>query len=226
VAALLGVSIDLGTNDILNGMTDPQNADGNTTPVTIGGRACRQNVNPSVDLYFYFGVSDSFAFQGSKTDLYISVDYLDFGTGSLTLQYDSNTGTTLDAFYKDGGSVTLTGSNTWKRKVFHVTDAYFGNRQNAGADFRIAHSGSGFFYLDLIQVISPQPPPRLRVTLAGSAALLSWPASTVGFTLQSQPTLSNTNWVDVTNAVVVVGSNNTVTDSLSNSNKFFRMNKF
>jgi len=95
-------------------------------------------VNPSVDLYFYFGVSDAFAFQGNKPDLYISVDYFDTGNGSLSLQYDSNTGNTLDAFYKDGGSVALAGSNTWKRKVFHVTDAYFGNRQNAASDFRIA----------------------------------------------------------------------------------------
>ena len=84
-----------------------------------------------MDLYFYFGVSDGFAFQGSKTDLYVSVDYFDAGTGSLSLQYDSNTGNTLPAFYKSGGSVSLTGSNTWKQKVFHVTDAYFGNRHRS-----------------------------------------------------------------------------------------------
>src|SRR5439155_15495846 len=116
-AALLEVSIDLGSPDILNGMTHPQNADGNTSAVTIGGRSCRQNVNPSVDLYFYFGVSDSFAFQASKTNLYIVVDYFDTGSGSLSLQYDSNAGTNLPNFYKSGGSVALTGSGTWKEKV-------------------------------------------------------------------------------------------------------------
>ena len=183
-------------------------------------------MNPSVDLYFYFGVSDTFAFQASKQDLYVSVDYFDTGTGSLVLQYDSNTGTNLPAFYKNGGSVALTGSNTWKRKVFHVTDAYFGNRQNAGADFRIARSGGGSFYLDLIQVISPQPPPLLRARLSGSTVVISWPASTVGFTLQSENGLFPANWSDVTNTVVVVGSDNTVTDSLPNANKFFRMRKF
>ncbi|PYI81604.1 MAG: hypothetical protein DME26_19720 [Verrucomicrobia bacterium] len=111
VAAPLEVSIDQGSPDILNGMTHPQNADGNTAAATIGGRSCRQNVNTSVDLYFYFGVSDAFAFQANKPDLYVSVDYFDTGTGSLSLQYDSNTGNTLDAFYKDGGNVVLTGSN-------------------------------------------------------------------------------------------------------------------
>src|SRR5205814_7857021 len=81
---LLEVSIDLGSPDILNGMTDPQNADGNSVATNIGGRTCRQNVNPATDLYFYFGVSDSFAFQASKTNLYIVFDYFDTGSGSLS----------------------------------------------------------------------------------------------------------------------------------------------
>ncbi len=225
-AAPLEVSIDLGSPDLLNGMTHPQNADGNTTTVTSGGRSCRQNVNSNVDLYFYFGVSDTFAFQGSRPDFYIVVDYFDTGTGSLGLQYDSNTGNTLPAFYKSGGSVVLTGSNTWKEKVFHVTDAYFGNRQNAGADFRISKSGGGFFYLDLVRVVAPQPAPSLRARRAGSTVVISWPASTVGYVLQSQHAFSSANWADVTNAVTVVGSEKTVTNNLSIGNKFFRMRSF
>jgi len=39
-----------------------------------------------------------------------------------------------------------------------VNDAYFGNRQNAGADFRIAKTGAQeYFYMDLVNV-SEQPP--------------------------------------------------------------------
>jgi hypothetical protein len=224
--ALLEVAIDLGSPDSLNGMTHPQNADGNTAAVTIGDRIARQNVNTNTDLYFYFGVSDSFAFQGSKPDVYIVVDYFDAGTGSLGLQYDSNTGSTLSAFYKSGGSVALTGSGTWKEKVFHVTDAYFGNRQNAGADFRISKSGGGHAYLDLVRMVAPQHAPSLRAARTGSTVLLSWPASTVGFVLQSENALSRTNWVDVTNTVVVVGSENTVTNTMSNTNKFFRLRNF
>src|SRR5207247_2776112 len=177
-------------------------------------RTARQNVNTNVDLYFYFGVNDSFAFQGSKPDLYVVVDYFDTGTGSLVLQYDSNTGNTLPAFYKDGGSVALTGSNTWKEKVFHVTDAYFGNRQNAGADFRISKSGGGYFYLDIIRVVSPQHAPLLRATRNGSTLAVSWPASTVGFLLQSENALSALNWIDVTNPDVVIGSEQAVTNIL------------
>jgi len=222
----LEVSIDLGPNDVANGMTQPQNADGNTTPVTIGGRNARQNVNTNVDLYFYFGVSDSFAFQGNRPDVYIVVTYFDSGTGSLGLQYDSNTGSTIAAFYKSGGSVTLAGSDTWKQKVFHVTDAYFGNRQNAGADLRISKAGGGFFYLDIVRVVAPQHPPLLRATRNGTNVAVSWPASTVGFLLQSENVLSSVNWTDATNSVAVVGSENTVTNSVSNTNKFFRLRSF
>jgi hypothetical protein len=226
IAIPLEVSIDLGSPDIPNGITHPQNADGNTVAASIGGRSCRQTLNPNVDLYFYFGVSDAFAYQGNKQDLYVSVDYFDTGSGSLVLQYDSNTGNSLPAFYKDGGSVALTGSNTWKRKVFHVTDAYFGNRQNAGADFRIAKLSAGSFYLDLVRVVVPQPPPALRARSSGNAAVIAWPASSIGFVLQSQNSLSSSNWTDVTNTVVVIASENTVTDPFSNTNKFFRLKKF
>src|SRR5262249_48568539 len=190
-----------GSPDVLNGMTNPQNADGNTTVTNIGGRSCRQNVNPSADLYFYFGVSDSFIFQGSRSNVYIVVDYYDTGTGSLGLQYDSNIGTNLANFYNGGGSVNLTGSGGWKEKVFHVTDAYFGNRQNAGADFRISKSGGGNFYLDVVRVVLPQHAPTLRATRAGNNVVVSWPASTVGFLLQSEPALTPPGWTDVTSPV-------------------------
>ena len=151
------VTIDLGSPDVANGITHPQDGDGDTTPVTIGGRTCRQNTNPGAgDYYFYFGVNDAFAFQGSKPDVYIIIEYFDTGTSTITLQYDSSTGTGLPAYYRVGGSVTLTNTNTWKSKTFHVTDAYFGNRQNAGADFRFGNVGN-VFYLDKVRVTTEPP---------------------------------------------------------------------
>jgi len=122
--------------------------------------------------------------------------------------------------------VALTGSNTWKEKVFHVTDAYFGNRQNAGADFRISKSGGGYFYLDLVRVVTPQHAPSLRASRAAGAVVISWPASTVGYLLQSQNALSPANWLDVTTPAAVVGSEKTVTNSLPNTTRFFRMRGF
>jgi len=159
------VTIDLGSPDVSSGLTNPQVGDGDTTPATIGGRTGRRNLNPAEDFYFYFAVNDAYAYQANNQDQYIIIDYYDTGTSTLTLEYDSNTGNTLPAFYKNGGSVTLTNTNTWKSKLFHVTDAYFGNRQNGGADFRIGNVGNTF-YLDFIRVTTEAPIPPIIAEVA------------------------------------------------------------
>jgi hypothetical protein len=112
-------------------------------------------VNPAQDFYFYFGVDDFFIFSGDEPDLFITIDYYDVGTAALTLQYDA-----ASAIYKDGGSVSRTNTNTWKQHTFHVTDAFFGNRQNNGADFRILGSSSTIT-LDVITVATEQPLPPI-----------------------------------------------------------------
>jgi hypothetical protein len=89
--------------------------------------------------------------------VYLSIEYYDAGTSTLTLQYDA-IGTDFSFYYKNGGSITLTNTNTWKSGTFHVTDAWFGNRQNAGADFRIGNVGNRF-YLNRVWVTTDQPLP-------------------------------------------------------------------
>ena len=173
------VTTNLGTTDITLGLNRLVNNDGDTTPVTIGGRDARKNLDPSSDYYFYFNAHDYFAYQGNKPDVYISIDYYDTGTGSLTLQYDAASNA-----YKSGGSVALTGTNTWKQFYYHVSDAYFGNRQNGGADFRILAGAGNTFYLDVVSVstVTPlpaqasEPIPANLVTHVSRTADLSWAA--------------------------------------------------
>ncbi|MHC4797900.1 MAG: BACON domain-containing protein [Planctomycetota bacterium] len=156
------VHIDLGSPDDEQGIIHPEGGDGDTEPVTIGGRVCRENVDPNSDLYFMFKVSDSFCYAGSKSDLHIGIDYYDQGTNSLTLQYDATS-----SIYMNGGSVTLTDTNTWKRHIYHVTDAHFGNRQNFAADFRIHGGGAGItFYLDTVHVAEAPPIPEIELSLS------------------------------------------------------------
>jgi len=155
------VSVDLGSPDIAEEVTHPQQSDGHSTAANTDGRNCRRNTTPAADLYLYFQVSDSFAYQGSVPDLYIAMDYYDTGTGALGLEYDA-----ADSPYKNGGSVALTGSNTWKRHTFHVTDAYFGNRQNGACDFRIACGAGSTMYLDTVQVSREDPGSPVAVVSA------------------------------------------------------------
>jgi PKD repeat protein len=152
------VSVDMGTSDVEDGAANVQNSDGDTTAVTYGGRNCRKNVNSGNDYYFYFTVDDTdFGYQGNKYDVYIKVEYYDTGGGSLTLNYDSDDGTSTPDKYKSGGSATVGSTGTWKSHTFHITDAYFGNRQNASADFRIFLGTGVTRYLDKVTVSTSSP---------------------------------------------------------------------
>jgi hypothetical protein len=73
-------------------------------------------------------------------------------TGFVQLQYDATSSP-----YKSAANVNFANSNTWKVAQWHVTDAYFGNRQNGGADYRIARGQSTTWYLDTVQTSMSQP---------------------------------------------------------------------
>jgi hypothetical protein len=151
------VSVNLSTTDIANGVNLVTVGDGNTTPDTKAGRASRRNTDAAAgDYYMYFNVDDSFAFEGDRPVVAIDVDYYDLGTGTLTLQYDSVGG----GFYKSAGSVALGNMDTWKQHTFYLEDAYFGNRQNNGADFRFSAGVGTTFFLDVVQVSESEIIPR------------------------------------------------------------------
>jgi len=70
---------------------------------------------------------------------------------------------------------------------------------------------------------SSQPSPVLSIKYSGEMATVSWPSNFTGFILQQSGDLTATNWVDVTNAVNVVGNENQVTISPVAGNNFFRL---
>jgi hypothetical protein len=143
------VSVDLGNPDINNGMNHIVCCDGITVPWPMGGRTCRAN-NTEPDHYFYFNIGDSFAFQGNKPNLTFIIDYFDHDTGNFSLQYDASS-----TPYKIGPSINFTNTNTWKTVTWSVNDAYAGNRQNGGADFRLAYFNGLDFYIDIVRVSNP-----------------------------------------------------------------------
>ncbi len=73
----------------------------------------------------------------------------------------------------------------------------------------------------LVANFVPRPP--LAVQSASGAVLLSWPANSLGFSLQQNAALNTAGWVPVTNAVSSVGTNNQVTVSRGPSGAFFRL---
>jgi hypothetical protein len=147
VASHEETTIDLGRQGSGAKMSHIQVPDGDTVEATAGGLPCRRNQRQYEDIYFYFKLDDKFAYKGNHPDLDITVQYYDTKYSRLTLQYDS-----INGEYKEGQSVALGNSNTWKTKTYHVTDGYFGNRQNNGADFRIALTPGTRSYIKAVHV--------------------------------------------------------------------------
>ena len=65
--------------------------------------------------------------------------------------------------------------------------------------------------------------PLLSITRDKEYADIAWPASFTGFTLQESLTPGTNGWSNVTNAVIVVGSENHVRISPLEGSRFFRL---
>lgn len=66
--------------------------------------------------------------------------------------------------------------------------------------------------------------PRPTLSIArGASVVLSWSTNDAGFVLQCTTNLTTTNWVNVTNAVSVVGTQYTVTNATTDLAKYFRL---
>lgn len=186
-------SIDLGATDFNLLLSRAQAGDGDTVVETVGGRECRGNLDPASDRYMYFKVDDSFAFEMENGDVTIEVEYYDStGNTVLGLQYDSTSSVpTKPAFTAHPQNITTTGSDTWRTVRFEIPDAFFGNRQNGGADFRLTFGGKKL-NVNRVWVRLPEPkayPFIWTNTSAGPA--LSWSQNANwrgGIIAQSDPT--------------------------------------
>jgi hypothetical protein len=103
-----------------------------TTASDVAGLSARTTAGPAADNDLYFAIDPTMA-ATSSYDATITVSYYDAGTGPVALQYDNGDNDP----YHTAGTITLTGSDTWKTATFTVSGAYFGGLENAGADFRL-----------------------------------------------------------------------------------------
>ena len=66
--------------------------------------------------------------------------------------------------------------------------------------------------------------PQLVITRSGTNVIVNWPTNFTGFTLLSTTNLAtSTVWITNTPAPVVVSTNNTVTNGISDTQKFYRL---
>jgi hypothetical protein len=74
--------------------------------------------------------------------------------------------------------------------------------------------------------IGATPQPTLNIQVAGTNAILSWPATYFGYSLQTSTNLLDTNsWTIVNPGPVYVGGQNVVTNPVTPTGGFFRLTK-
>ena len=140
------VAITLGATNEERGLRWVDHADGRTAPTESGGRPARA-VRPVAGQgrYVYFAVDDSFK-SGDDANLVLEVEYFDASPGALAVEFDgSDPAAPFDGAYSQCSDVVaLTASKTWKTARFDLKAARFENRQNNGADLRLAVTASDF----------------------------------------------------------------------------------
>ncbi|BBB48436.1 amidohydrolase [Pelolinea submarina] len=104
--------------------------------------AVDENTDP--DCAMRFNVDDELMFAGKPTpNVKIEIEYLDNGTDTFNVQYDSFYGERSDGnIFTDSEVVTKTGSGEFKTAKIVLDDAFFANRQYGG-DFRIWDRSDG-----------------------------------------------------------------------------------
>jgi uncharacterized repeat protein (TIGR03803 family) len=97
------------------------------------------------------------------------------------------------------GSLTLSGST-----LYGMTE--YGGTNNDGVVFALS-------------IIPPEPSTSLTIIYNNNQAIVSWPSSVSGWTLQTNADLTRTNWGNYAGTII----NNTATNSPVKGNLFFRL---
>ncbi|MEI9961326.1 MAG: hypothetical protein WDM76_09450 [Limisphaerales bacterium] len=75
-------------------------------------------------------------------------------------------------------------------------------------------------------VVTPTNIPQLAIIRLGTNFALTWPTNAAGFTLESITNLNlSGNWNTVSSPPVVVNGQNTITNSFSGRQMFFRLSR-
>jgi uncharacterized repeat protein (TIGR03803 family) len=93
-----------------------------------------------------------------------------------------------------------------------VGSALYGTTQLGG------NAGNGTIFSLLLQVVSP-----LTIARSGANVILTWPTNDFTFNLQSTPVLNPPSWSAASPAPLLINGNNTVTNPITGSAKFYRL---
>ncbi|MCX8091242.1 MAG: DUF5010 domain-containing protein [Verrucomicrobiae bacterium] len=134
------VSASAGDPAGTRGLTPVTPEDGQASVTEIKGRTAWAS-KPFRDgrvAYLYFRVDDSFK-TNTVLNARVEVVYCDVAAGRLRVEFDgSDEAAPGHGAYSRANEIELAGDREWKVAAFDLDAARFFNRQNGGADFRLA----------------------------------------------------------------------------------------
>lgn len=135
-------SIEFRTDAPVQGLVRKSPRDGMFFNTVYAGQPCIQSETPQRGTYLYLDVDDALVFRESVQRMRVRVRFQsDAGAEGIRLQYDSGGAAAVGNIYHSVAPAALSAHDRWHEADFSADHAYFGNRQNAGADFRISFGG-------------------------------------------------------------------------------------
>lgn len=139
-------------------------------------------------------------------------------SGAGTLFSMGTNGSNLKTLYSFSLSAGLNAPNT--DGAYPVGELVLAGNTLYGTAYSGGSSGYGaVFSLSL----TPTSGPELTIAPSGSNIILTWPTNATGFTLESTTNLTAPVWSTVSPGAVVVNGVNTVTNSVSGAQQYFRL---
>jgi hypothetical protein len=205
-------------------------ADGLTAGAFIDGHGCRTNgPNPVTQFYFYFDVDDGFCHANAAGQAAtVEIEFHDSNPGTrFRLQYDS-----VGAAYTQHPTIVdPPDSGGWKILRWNISDGYFGNRQNNGADFRIALEPGDVAAIRRVSLFLPEEQggeavadaPQIRVV----NGVMEWPATAdaVGWRLETAVNPAGVGWSNVPGPFTFTNGVVTFNGSATGNTAFYRLHR-
>ena len=118
----------------------------------------------------------------------------------------------LHNFTQTSGSSSTNSDGSGPTGALFLSDnVFYGTAQYGG------NSGSGIVFSLSLST------PSLRPSFSGASFTLTWPASALGFTLQSTTNLASPSWSSNSPAPTIVNGQNTITNTVLTSEKYYRL---
>lgn len=176
----------------------------------------------AIQLFGGFGVTNTITFSKPVVNPVMAIWSLGDSTNAASFVFLTTRTITIES---GGPSLEFGGQS-----ITQTNNIIYGNEGNGTIEFHGSFtqiSWTNPVYEDSYGFTLGAPvftPPTLQIQMTAKHAILKWPESAEDFSLQTTTNLKDPNsWVTLTNAPVIVNSENTITNPVSEATRFYRL---